>query len=170
MIVVSLILLSVCVLRLVDMQLLSSSYYREQVAQLRLQQGSLQRVRTLRGRILDRKGCVLAIDEPRFWVGIDYELSRYMDERVRQAIALEAISEDEDADTTTIEEEFTSRLADLDLLIDKCVGFGMSRGDVVVRLQKSNERIWNLRTFLAWRKNCPDSEILKNIFTVYETL
>lgn len=161
LIIISVILLSVCVLRLADMQLLSTSYYREQVAKLRLQQGSLQRVRTLRGRILDRKGQVLAIDEPRFWVGIDYELSRYMDERVRQAMALEAISEDENTDTTGIEQEFTSRLADLDLLIDKCVGFGMSRGDVVTRLQKSNERIWNLRTFFAWARNKPSVELLE---------
>ncbi len=155
------VMLGVCIYRLADMQLLSKSYYREQVAQLRLQQGSLQRVRTLRGKMLDRNGRVLATDEPRFWVGIDYELSRYMDERVRQAMALEVISKDENADTSDIEQEFTSRLADLDLLIDKCVGFGMSREEVVIRLQRSNERIWNLRTFFAWARNKPGTELLE---------
>ncbi|MFH1370799.1 MAG: penicillin-binding transpeptidase domain-containing protein [Planctomycetota bacterium] len=161
LVIVSAILLAVCVLRLADMQLLSTSYYREQVAQLRLQQESLQQVRTLRGRILDRNGRVLATDEPRFWVGIDYELSRFMDERVRQAMALAAISKDENADTTAIEQKFTARLADLDILIDKCVGFGMSREEVVLRLQRSNERIWNLRTFFAWARNKPSTEILE---------
>ncbi len=161
LVIVSVVLLAVCLLRLADMQLLSTSFYREQVAQLRLQNGSLQRVRTLRGRILDRNGRVLAADEPRFWVGIDYELSRFLDERVRQAIAFAAISKDEYADTNGIEEEFAARLADLDLLIDKCVGFGMSREDVVLRLQKNNERIWNLRMFFAWARNKPSAEILE---------
>ena len=155
------VLLGVCVLRLADMQLLSTSFYREQVAQLRLQSGSYQQVRTLRGRILDRKGQILATDEPRFWLGISYELSRFLDERVRQAIALAAISKNPDANTSGIEREFAARLDDLELLTDKCVQFGMSREEVVLRLQKTNERIWNLRTFFAWARNNPSREILE---------
>jgi penicillin-binding protein 2 len=155
------VLLGVCVLRLADMQLLSTSFYREQVAQLRLQSGSYQQVRTLRGKILDRKGQILATDEPRFWLGISYELSRFLDERVRQAIALQAISKNPDANTSGIEREFAARLADLELLTDKCVQFGMSREEVVLRLQKTNERIWNLRTFFAWARNNPSPEILE---------
>jgi penicillin-binding protein 2 len=155
------VLLGVCVLRLADMQLLSTSFYREQVTQLRLQKGSYQQVRTLRGRILDRNGQILATDEPRFWLGISYELSRFLDERVRQAIALGAITKNPDADTSGIEREFAARLDDLELLAGKCVQFGMSREDVVLRLQKTNERIWNLRTFLAWARNRPSPEILE---------
>ncbi len=64
------VLLGICVFRLIDMQLLSTSFYREQVSQLRIQSGSLVPIRTLRGRILDRKGEVLATDEPRFWLAI----------------------------------------------------------------------------------------------------
>ncbi len=155
------VLLGVCVLRLADMQLLSTSFYREQVAQLRLRSGSYQQVRTLRGRILDRNGQILATDEPRFWLGISYELSRFLDERVRQAIALQAISKNPDANTSGIEREFAARLDDLELLIAKCVQFGMSREEVVLRLQKTNERIWNLRTFFAWARNNPSREILE---------
>ena len=158
---IGLVLLGVCVLRLADMQLFSTSFYRERVAQLRLQSGSLHQVKTLRGRILDRRGEVLAGEELRFWVGIDYELSRFLDERVRQAIALAAISKDPEADTNGIEQEFAARLADLDLLIDKCVGFGMSREEMVLQLQKNNERIWNLRTFFAWARNKPSTELLE---------
>ena len=150
-----------CVLRLGDMQLLSTSFYREQVAQLRIQRGSNLQVRTQRGRILDRKGRALATEELRFWLGINYELSRFLDERVRQTMALEAISKDADANTAGMEQEFAARLGDLELLIDKCVQFGMSREEVVLRLQKTNERIWNLRTFLAWIRNGPGVEILE---------
>jgi len=154
-------MLSVCVLRLADMQLLSTSFYREQVAQLRLQSGSFQQVRTLRGRILDRNGRVLATDEPRFWLAIDYKLSRFLDERVRQAMALQVVSKNPDADTSAIQQEFDARLNDLELLTNKCSQFGMSRRDVVLRLQRTNERIWNLRTFLAWARNNPSRDILE---------
>jgi penicillin-binding protein 2 len=154
-------MLAVCVLRLADMQLLSNSFYREQVAQLRLQSGLSQQVRTLRGRIFDRKGRVLATDEPRFWLGISYELSRFLDERVRQAIVLLAESKNPDANTAVIQQEFDARINDLELLTAKCAQFGMSRQDVVLRLQKTNDRIWNLRTFFAWARNNPSREILE---------
>ncbi len=161
LIIVSAVLLGVCVLRLADMQLISRSFYRGQVEQLRFQRGTFQQLRTLRGRILDRNGKVLATDEPRFWLAIEYELSRYLDERVRQAMALEAASKTEGEDLSEIQQETKARLDELDRLIDKCVQFGMSREDVVLQLQKTNERIWNLRTFLAWVRNRPSEEIIK---------
>ncbi len=155
------VLLGLCVFRLADMQLLSTSFYREQVAQLRIQAGSLQQVRTMRGRILDRKGQVLAADEPRFWLAINYELSRFLDERVLQALSLRVKSKDPDANISPLQQEFADRQEDLDLLISKCVQFGMSREEVVLRLQKINDKIWNLRTFFAWARNTPGADILK---------
>ena len=154
-------LLGVCVSRLADMQLLSTSFYREQVSQLRIQQGSLQQVRTMRGRILDRKGQILAADEPRFWLAINYDLSRFLDERVLQAMSLRAKSKDPDANTSPLQQEFADRQEDLELLINKCVQFGMSRQDVILRLQKINDKIWNLRTFFAWARNSPGTDLLK---------
>ena len=155
------VLLGVCVFRLADMQLLSTSFYREQVSQLRIQQGSLQQVRTMRGRILDRKGQILADDEPRFWLAINYELSRFLDERVLQAMSLRVKSKDPDANTSPLQQEFADRQEDLDLLINKCVQFGMSREEVVLRLQKINDKIWNLRTFFAWARNNPSADLMK---------
>ncbi len=161
LIIASAVLLVICVLRLADMQLLSTSFYREQVAQLRLQQGAQQQLRTLRGRILDRNGRILATDEPRFWLAVDYELSRFLDERVRQAMALEAASKSEDADMSAFEEESRQRMDELELLLSKCARFGMSREDIVLQLQRINERIWNLRTFLAWARNEPGRQLLE---------
>ena len=155
------VLLGVCVFRLADMQLLSTSFYREQVAQLRIQAGSLQQVRTMRGRILDRYGQILAADEPRFWLAINYELSRFLDERVLQAMSLRVKSKDPDANTSPLQQELADRQEDLELLINKCVQFGMSREDVVLRLQKINDKIWNLRTFFAWARNNPGADLLK---------
>jgi len=155
------ILLGICVLRLIDMQLLSTSFYREQVAQLRIQSGSFQQVRTMRGKILDRKGQILAEDEPKFWLAVNYDLSRYLDERVLQALSLRAKSKEPDANTSGLQQEFADRQEDIELLIDKCLQFGMPRQDVVTRLQKINDKIWNLRTFFAWARNGPSSDILK---------
>jgi penicillin-binding protein 2 len=155
------VLLGICVFRLIDMQLLSTSFYREQVSQLRIQAGSFQQVRTMRGKILDRYGQILADDEPRFWLAVNYDLSRYLDERVLQALSLRTKSKDPDANTSGLQQEFVDRREDLELLINKCVQFGMPRQDVVIRLQKINDKIWNLRTFFAWARNGPSSDILK---------
>ena len=155
------VLLGVCVLRLIDMQLLSTSFYREQVSQLRIQKGSFQQVRTMRGKILDIKGQILADDEPRFWLAVNYDLSRYLDERVLQALSFRTRSKDPNASSSGLQQEFVDRQEDLELLINKFVQFGMPRQDVVVRLQKINDKIWNLRTFFAWARNGPSSDILK---------
>jgi len=154
-------MLAVCVLRLADLQLLSTSFYREQVAQLKIQGGAFQQLRTLRGRILDRKGEVLAADEPRFWLGVSYELSRFMDERDRQANVIDAEAKKQDANNIDFKKKTTARLDDLDRLIDKCAQFGMPRDEAVLRLQKTNDRIWNLRIFLTWARNSPNQEIIR---------
>jgi penicillin-binding protein 2 len=161
LVIAGIILLGICVLRLIDMQLLSKSFYREQVSQLRIQSGSFQQVRTMRGKILDRKGQILAEDEPKFWLAVNYDLSRYLDERVLQALSLRARSKVPDANTSGLQQEFADRQEDIELLINKCVQFGMPRQDAVIRLQKINDKIWNLRTFFAWARNGPSSDILK---------
>lgn len=161
LIIAGAVLLGVCVFRLIDMQLLSTSFYREQVSQLRIQQGSLQQVRTMRGKILDRNGQILAADEPRFWLAVNYDLSRFLDKRVLQAMSLRAKSKDPDANTSPLQQEFTDRQEDLDLLISKCAQFGMSRENVVLRLQKINDKIWNLKTFFAWARNSPNADLMK---------
>jgi penicillin-binding protein 2 len=146
---------------LADLQLLSTSFYREQVAQLKIKGGAMQQLRTLRGRILDRKGEVLAEDEPRFWLGVNYELSRFMDERDRQANVIDAEAKKQNTDDTDFGKMTAARLDDLDRLIDKCVQFGIPRDEAVLRLQRTNDRIWNLRTFLAWVRNSPNQGIIR---------
>ena len=78
-----------------------------------------------------------------------------------QALSLRTKSKDPDANTSAAQQEFADRREDIELLIDKCVQFGMPRQDVVIRLQKINDKIWNLRTFFAWARNGPSSDILK---------
>ena len=90
-------LLLVCLLRLAQMQLLSNSYYRDKITELKLQQGYSTTLRTVRGGILDRNNEVLAADEPQFHLRIDYMLTRFADQRFRKAKLLKAAKKNDAA-------------------------------------------------------------------------
>jgi len=55
-------MLLMCVLRLAQMQLLADSGLQDEIAKLKQQRGSSRQLKTVRGRILDRNGNVLAAD------------------------------------------------------------------------------------------------------------
>ena len=82
--------LLVCLLRLAQMQLLTASSVQHEIAKLKRQRAQTQQLKTLRGKILDRKGKILAHDRPRFYLCINYDLSCYLDDRVRQVMLLKA--------------------------------------------------------------------------------
>jgi cell division protein FtsI/penicillin-binding protein 2 len=156
-------LLFVCLLRLAQMQLQSSSFYQDRIAELKLQKSRSWQLRTVRGRILDRKrkARVLAVDEPKFQLHINYKLSSFMDERVGRAKLLRTAREpDPDAALSEVQKELQAGIDDLQQVIDKCVYFGLERADIEDRIKKINNRIWNLRTFLAWVRKGPASNIL----------
>ncbi len=161
-VILSAALLLACLLRLAQMQLLSDSFYRDKIAKLKLQKGFSRQLKTIRGKILDRKGKILAADEPQFQLHIDYRLSSFMDERVRRAKLLKA-AEQHNAELalTEAQREVETRIEDLQQIIDKCTYFGLERADVGDKIKNINGKIWNLRTFLAWVRNDPDPSILE---------
>ena len=155
-------LLLVFLMRLAQMQLKSDSFYQDRIAELKLQKGRSWQLRTVRGRILDRRGRVLAVDEPKFQLHINYKLSSLMDERVRRAKLLRAAREpDPDTVLYKVQKELEAGTDDLQQIIDKCAYFGLERADIEDRIKKINDRVWNLRTFLAWVRNGPDRNILQ---------
>ena len=155
------VLLLVCIVRLTQMQLVSSSFYRDKITRLKLQEGGSRQLKTIRGRILDRNGEVLAGDEPEFQLCISYRLSRFMDERVRRAKLEKAARQDKAAlAQANVLDELQSRIDDLELIIDKCVYFGLERAEIEDRIRTINDRTWNLRSFLAWVRSGPDPGIL----------
>ena len=81
-VILSVALLLICVLRLAQMQLVGDSLLQERIAELKLQKGRYRQLKTVRGRILDRRAAVLAMDEPRFYLCVSYELGRLADRRV----------------------------------------------------------------------------------------
>lgn len=120
-VIFSLLLLAVCLLRLAQMQLLTASSVQHEIAELKQQRGQSRQLQTIRGRILDRNGKVLAMDEARFWVHINYNLSSFLDERVRKSmLAGAAARRDADVAVAKVDEEIREKLEDLQLIIEKC--------------------------------------------------
>jgi len=136
----------VVVLRLLQMQVFSDSYYRARIEQLKLQRGRCRYLKTIRGKILDRNGKVLAVDEPSFELCIHYSFASLLDERVQHKLR---------------GERFKSRLDELREVVDKCAQFkGVEPEQIRERIRKINDFIWNRRSFQAWRVNFPDSELI----------
>jgi len=152
-------LLLVCVLRLVQMQLLADSSLQDAIAEL--QQGKAHQLKTVRGRILDRKGKVLAVDEPRFQLCIEYKLSRFLDQRVARARLLRAAKQNNaEAALPKVQKELQAGLENLQQVIEKCTRFGHERAEIEQKIKNINDRMWNLRTFVAWVRNGPDPNIV----------
>ena len=156
------VLLLFCLVRLTQMQLVSGSFYRDKIAKLKLQKGLSRQLKTIRGQILGRKGEILAADEPEFQLHINYALSCFMDERVREGRLQQAAREHSaDLAQAGIQQELQSKLKNLEQIIGKCVYFGFERAEIEDRIRTINDRTWNLRSFLAWVRNGPDPNILE---------
>lgn len=163
-IIISALLILPCLLRLIQIQVLSHSFYMEQIAELKLQQGVSRQLKTIRGKILDRKGRVLASNEPQFQLHINYKLTSLLDERVRRAkllrLAKRSMLTGSKLSLSEERNKLYAKLKDLEKIIDKCTYFGLERADIEQRIARINDKIWNLRTFLAWRRNRPDPKII----------
>ncbi len=161
-VIFSLLLLAICLLRLAQMQLLTASSVQHEIAELKRQRGQSKQLKTIRGRILDRNGMVLAMDEARFWVHINYKLSSFLDERVLKArLAGAAARRDSDVAVAKIHEQNREKLEDLQLIIEKCSQFKAVEPSVIWdEIQKINEYVWDQRMFQAWHRKFPNSEVL----------
>ena len=168
-VIFSLLLLVVCVLRLAQMQLLTASSVQNEIAEMKRLEGRSEQFKTIRGRILDRNGNVLATDQPRFWVHIDYQLSSFLDSRVRDAMLLRASGRaDSEAETAKVAEKIRDKDEALRQIIDKCVRFRAVESRMIEQeIQSINDRVWDLRVFHAWRRRFPNSEVLNDYDSIF---
>jgi len=157
---ISLALFLVCLLRLLQMQLLPDASLQEEIAALKERRGSSKQLKTLRGRISDRHGEIIAADVPQFQIYINYRLSCFLDDRVVQARLSEARQETGNPSQYDVHEEVDSRRQDLQTIVDKCVSFGPSREQIEAKIRAMNDAIWNLRTFVRWVRGGPDPGLL----------
>jgi len=167
-VIASAVMLSACILRLAQMQLLPGSSVQDEIARLKSQGGSSQQIKTLRGKILDRKGRILAADEARFQLCISYSLCSILDANVPRA-ALAGAFRRSNADPTNaalreackeLEVQLETKRNEVIDIIDKCAQFGVEPEQIRAKIRIVNNRIWKLRTFLAWRRNDPDPRII----------
>ena len=163
-VILSAIFLAVCVARLAQMQLLSASSVQEKIAELKRQRGQSTQLKTIRGRILDRNGRVLATDEARFWVHINYKLSSFLDERVRQNLLDAAAGQaDPDKAIEKTKDQINDKLEDLARIINKCAAFrAADPSQITAEIQRINNLVWDNRLFQAWRRNFPNSDVFDN--------
>jgi len=156
----SLLLLGIGALRLVQMQLLADSSLRDEITALKQQGGRSKQFKTLRGQVLDRNGNVLATDTPRFQIAIDYQLTQFSDRRVINAKRILVEGNANPSDEYELYEEVLSRQEDIDRIILDCTKFGVTKEEILARIERMNDKIWNLRTFLAWYRSGPDPNLV----------
>ena len=158
----SLAVLIICVLRLAQMQLLPNPRVYDKIAELELQRGLSCMLNTLRGRILDRKGKILASDELCYQLNISYKLCCYADERVIRAKILLAQQKSQKPDAETIvRAEIANAVSVLQQVINKCTLLGATREEIENKIKNINDRLWNLRMFLAWVRNSPTPALIE---------
>ncbi len=148
--------LAVCIIRMAQMQLVPDPQLNQKIEQFRLQQ--TKTLETARGRILDRNGNILARDVPGFELHISYELSSIADERVRKAKLLSTAGQDDaEEKLLEVEKQLESQRTHLEQIIERLSLFGLDWAEIRTRIDTINNRIWNLRQHLAWKRNYPDS-------------
>jgi len=157
---ISLAVLLICLLRLVQMQLLADASLQHEIAGL-IERGGLSRqFKTLRGKILDRNGAILAADMPQFQICINYRLSCFLDDRVVIAKLAAAKIEDTNPSLYEVHKQVDDKRQDLEQIIEKCSLFGLSRRQVEDRIKALNDAVWNLRSFYCWARGNPDPNVI----------
>ena len=158
----SLIGLMVIVARLAYLQLGANPALQDRISQLKDQRGRSQPLKTVRGKILDRLGRVVAYDEPIFKVRIRYDLSRYLDGRIQKAKRMQALKKTHaDKAIAEVNQAIDANLAVLREVIGKCSRFGDPCEVIEQTIQRYNDRIWDQRAFQAWRNHCTQSDFFR---------
>jgi penicillin-binding protein 2 len=160
-VVFSALLLIVCLVRLGQMQLLGASSVQREIEALKHRMGRSSELSTIRGSILDRNGIVLAADQPRFWVHINYTLSSFLDERIcRMMLDKAANQSDPQEALTKAKDVIYDRQEQLLLIINACAQLkAVDPGEITNEIQNINDHVWNLRMFQAWRHNFPNFDV-----------
>ncbi len=152
-----LVLIPIC--RLAQLQLFSSPAYLQEVE--RLLDGDSQQTQTIRGRILDRHGRVIASEEPLFKLYVRYDMiTCYTDPNVQQAMRLAAQKKTNPSKAlANVNEKIEKGLERIAYLLTLCDEFGFSAEEIKQKIDSENRNIWHGRIFQAWRNNCLTSPL-----------
>ena len=150
----------VCIGRLAYLQLGLGDDYRRQIEEMRIL-GPMQ-LPTIRGSIIDRSGNVLAIDKPAFYLYVNYELTRLLDDRFWQGRILERQRGGQTAGEAEaqLRKDFEDHLVLLWEIIAKCAEISNADpSEIEGGIRRINDRIWNMRRFFAWLNKFPNSSV-----------
>jgi len=153
---IALAMLLICLLRLAQMQLFADDSLQDEIAGLIESRGVAKQFKTLRGKITDRHGEILAADMPQFQICLNYRLSCFLDDRVVIAKLAAATIKD----TAEIYRQVDDKRQDLEQIIERCSLFGMSRRQIEDRIKALNDAVWNMRSFYCWRRGEPDPNVI----------
>lgn len=151
------VLLAICIVRLFSMQSAGSRQNAIDAIQSMRDRPAVQ-LPTLRGKILDRKGRTLAIDHPSFFIYVDYRLTRLMDDNWQFAKLIRKMQRGvpEERAREELQAEYADDIKTLYKLIDFCSQIeGYDEQKILDRIKKINDRVWWLRSYIAWRKYYP---------------
>ncbi len=153
----------VCLGRLVYLQVVKRNEYRSAIESSRI----LPPVQlpTVRGSIFDRNGNTLAMDKPVFYVQINYQLTRLMDDRFWEGSIQSLMRQNDDMTheeaESDIRDKYADKLATLMRIIESCAEFeSTDRQKVEDKIREINDKMWDSRRFFAWLWEFPNSEII----------
>ena len=149
-------MLLACTFRLAQMQLFPLSSVQLEIEKLKNLQGKSQPLQTIRGKILDRKGRVLAKDRPTFWLNIDYQLSKYWDPNVQECMIRIAESKDDPEVSEQTAWLLQNKAEEIKNIINTCVHFGFEVPEIQEQIQNINKVIWRSRMHQAWKRSFPN--------------
>lgn len=149
--------LLICVFRLAQMQWLAEAQVRAEIARLKERQGESRQLKTLRGKIFDRWGKVIAIDKPRFRVYVSYGLTCYRDERVLLAKNRDAAMQ---RDPGKAQAEVQEKKRVLEGVLRECTRFGATAEQIEAAITSWNNLLWNKRTHVAWARSKYDPKLV----------
>jgi len=146
---------AVCILRLAYIQLNPNSAWQNQLEKIRT--GKSTPLTALRGEILDRNDKVLATDEARFTLCIDYRFARLADERFWIVQSLKC---SDDSERQKIKEKYQQDYNGLNEIIYKCAEFkNCEPSQISEQINRQiNDSIWQLRIYLAGKRKYPNQE------------
>ncbi|MCD4830241.1 MAG: hypothetical protein K8R02_00365 [Anaerohalosphaeraceae bacterium] len=150
----------ICIGRLAYIQLNPKSVWQGQLEKIR--RGSTRDLPSLRGEILDRNGKILAGDEAKFTLCIDYKYARLADDRFWKAQTLRRLNRGKtyaQADEQ-IKKDYSEDFNTLFEMIEKCAAFaGKTPEEMKAQINKKiNAPLWRLREHLAWKRKYPEAE------------